>query len=1000
MMKKINLKPQIVQAGAGTGKTTKLIETIFDLYNFFKTNQKKEPNFIVCTFTIKATQELKERLNKEAINKKDWHFLDYMRSPSFFVSTIDGILAKFLRTYAHHCSLSSDFEIKTSSDKDESIIFLLEKHLFEKHPNLLEKMPFSDLKSIFYFYIKNKQTYQNISLFSDSDFKEFCKQKESFLKDASIKEQKEFEKKYKVEAFQADHFTSIFHDFKIAADEFFEDYLKYKKNLNHLTIEDILLFSLDLLRSYPSVAKDFSHQWDYWFIDEYQDTSWIQEQIFEKITQFKNVFCVGDPKQSIYLFRNADPKVFERRLKDPQMQKQNLLTNYRSHSELIHFFNDFFKDTKSFTCFKIPELKNKNLKKHKPTFKHRLTFLNYSDKENACHLIYKQIKDLCLQGAKWSDITILSTKNDSLSSIKNFLNEKNINTLSYNASHFIKNRLILDSLFLLKFLINPYDNNNLIALLRAPYFYLQDFKLMDICLDYNQSIKQKKETPSLWSFIKIYSSHSQVKKLQEYLDLKSHFSIFKIFERALLERAFIDLAHYQDPSGCSESNLWQLIYKLQNSKFCLETFYSLIEEDEDSLQEAPSFFNNEAIELMTVHKSKGLEFKHVIFCDFSINQSSNKNNNSESNLCAFDSKNTKMTFAVPIKNREDIKIKNYGHHQIVSEKQKENYDEKNRLYYVAFTRAQESLSLLIPIEKPQVNSWLKGQIFFDDFKNNNHNNNHTFDLKEGEHKRKNYKILISKKIEAKGDKSLSKNHSKVPIIKPYNFKTKSPIQEEELKSSKDFEKSFLTKSQTFDSQTSTKKQKMTYSHQNEKENQTKNKKSYQNENKKVIKIQMKNTVLKTIAGNHLHLYCKKLSSQSLQSVLNEVENNFLTNQNQLEIKKALEYVYNLKELDMKFFLKQGYSEWPFKWKQGSCILQGQIDLWGFYKDDIYVFDYKSSFSQKVEKQLIFYSWVLNQMHQPKNIMMIAMYPFEKDFNSKKYSPEHEKEVKTWLQQYT
>ena len=941
------LKSQVVHAGAGTGKTTALISEIFKIYKDFKKANNKDPNLMVCTFTIKATQELRERLYQKAIEEKHWEFLEYIQSSSLHISTIDGILNLFLRTYSYRYEINSDFKIDNSGKEQGKLNQLFEEYFFEKHPDLLDDLQFPYLQNIFNFYVKQKLSYGEISFFDEKDFEEFKKEKEDLSK-SSDREDKKLAKEEEI--FKSSNFTPIFKKIKPIVEEFFKDYLEFKRKESVLTIEDMMLFSLDLLRTDQKLAKEFSKEWDYWFIDEYQDTSWIQEQIFKYITSFKNVFCVGDPKQSIYLFRGADPEVFMRRIQNEKEIKK-LSTNYRSHPSLIHFFNDFFKDTKDFTNFDIPNDKTNDKKD-------RIFFYN-CEKDDWFNFIYQRIQEIVSSGDSLNDIAILSRKNKDLKKIDSFLKKESINSFLYGSDKFSGNRLILDSLFLLKFLINPYDNLNLISLFRTPYFYLDDQKITQICYDYEQI---KEDKPSLWSFVKENHNNKNIKKLEEYLNLKYQNSVLKTFEQALLERAFIDLAHYQDSSGSSESNLWKLIGMLKNSSFSLDVFYSLMEGEKESSEEPKSFFSSEAVQLMTIHKSKGLEFKHVIICDLSVIKSDRLQSETDRNP-VFDPKLQKMAFAVPIGGRNKKTVKSYGQKRINQDNKDCVLGERDRLFYVAFTRAQESLTILLPSEKIGSTSWITKQTFFNKFQEDSKN----FILKEGKHEQGQYSVTISKSCKKTSGNTIKEE--KIKILKPYQADTES-------------KKTFIKSSQDFEKETEILED--------------------QKESKgiKIIYPQLKNTILKVGLGNKLHHYLYLLSYHSLENILKQIEQSYFFEEDKLKLKQALHYVSNIKDPDLNDCIKNGHPEWSFKFKKENVVLQGQIDLWVKKNKEIFVFDYKSSLSQKADKQLIFYSWILENIYQPDSIKMFTVYPFDNKIDVKKYEKSQKKQVDTWLQAFS
>ena len=96
-------------------------------------------------------------------------------------------------------------------------------------------------------------------------------------------------------SFEGNRFIPFFKEFELMAQKIFPLWLAKKKREVGLTLHDLELFLFDLINQDKQALRFISKHWDYWFIDEYQDTSRIQEQIIRKITRFKNVFCVGDP---------------------------------------------------------------------------------------------------------------------------------------------------------------------------------------------------------------------------------------------------------------------------------------------------------------------------------------------------------------------------------------------------------------------------------------------------------------------------------------------------------------------------------------------------------------------------------------------------------------------------------------------------------------------------------------------------------------------------------
>lgn len=142
------------------------------------------------------------------------------------------------------------------------------------------------------------------------------------------------------------------------ARDFMEEYGKRKREKNLLDFSDLEHFALDILVEqengeirYTSAARELSEQFEEILIDEYQDSSFVQEQLMlavSKVWQGKhNIFMVGDVKQSIYRFRLARPELFMEKfdvytLEDGQQQRIDLHKNFRSRAQVLEGINYLF----------------------------------------------------------------------------------------------------------------------------------------------------------------------------------------------------------------------------------------------------------------------------------------------------------------------------------------------------------------------------------------------------------------------------------------------------------------------------------------------------------------------------------------------------------------------------------------------------------------------------------------------------------------------------------
>jgi len=156
-MSDILFQSEIIRAGAGTGKTYQLIEKIYHLFQKSLEIKKQAPRLIVCTFTRKASGELKERLFQKAFESsshlflKD-SFLDYISSSSLQVGTIDSILYQLLKKYGQEIQLNPDFEISSSSLNSELFDSFSYSFLYKKHFSLLKDIPYPHLKELLLSY--------------------------------------------------------------------------------------------------------------------------------------------------------------------------------------------------------------------------------------------------------------------------------------------------------------------------------------------------------------------------------------------------------------------------------------------------------------------------------------------------------------------------------------------------------------------------------------------------------------------------------------------------------------------------------------------------------------------------------------------------------------------------------------------------------------------------------------------------------------------------------
>jgi ATP-dependent helicase/nuclease subunit A len=142
-------------------------------------------------------------------------------------------------------------------------------------------------------------------------------------------------------------------------------------------------------------------------------------------------------------------------------------------------------------------------------------------------------------------------------------------------------------------------------------------------------------------------------------------------------------------------------------------------------------------------------------------------------------------------------------------------------------------------------------------------------------------------------------------------------------------------------------------------------------------------------GSDLHRIFESLKYLEVDEVKKRVSKNEI---------EAIDYLYSVKEIDIKELLQKGHNEWGFGLKTKTKFIQGQIDLWAELDNEIHVLDYKtgsSAYAEKAFEQLGFYTKALLEMKQVPNhkrIVHTVIYPVEKTIVTKSYKDQNDFEM--------
>lgn len=738
------LKSQMVRAGAGAGKTRGLVERVVEVYREFN-KSGRSPRIVVTTFTRKATQELKERLVLRACDDRDAGLLQFVSDPlRLHISTIHGLLNVFLKQVGHLSELDSGFQIAGESEADglarralrdtllnhpeglrwfqsygfERTLAMMRKYDIEsrEHGGLvpateedlqsvarevrdLWRSRLLDLAAGILEEVENVK-WQDYAV----ELKTFVAQWPGYGTDGLPAKPRrnpknpeftewhdridelvpEFRDEFRKDAWderQWPAMAAMWADLQPVAEEFSQKFNQLKEQQSRYEMSDLELLTLKILREKPFLGAVFAENWDYWMVDEYQDTSPLQVSCLHALMNGQKRYLVGDPQQSIYLFRGADVGVFaeaEEEMKAAGAKTEHRRRNYRSKPDLLHFINEFMSTVgEDFAAMETQDLEG-------PT-RDCAVLMHAANKDLEMQAVVSRVSELVKSGAELQDICILGRTHQNLLDASRALKHFGYPTHVHASRGFSSRREVMDAVALWAFLLNPHDNANLISLLRSPWFYTPDKQIEEWTAT---------RPDSLWrSLVEKKVLHPILMQLGAALESVRENGVAKTFEQVLVSAFYLDLCLHNDPAGRKESNLWKLIMKARELESeSTRSLLDLCEKElnfdpmESSEGDANSAQEPNCINLMTIHGSKGLEFEHVI-----IPRMGEPQKMSSTEVLAVDAANKKFFF--PMWNDEDGKnISSLLDLAKTREQRAREAKEFSRWLYVAVTRAKNTLT--------------------------------------------------------------------------------------------------------------------------------------------------------------------------------------------------------------------------------------------------------------------------------------------------------------------
>ncbi len=431
---------------------------------------------------------------------------------------------------------------------------------------------------------------------------------------------------------------------------FGELYSEAKSEKNSLDFDDLLHITLDKLLSDENNVKELKNRFDEILVDEYQDTNAVNIAIFEKLSNGKNLFMVGDVKQSIYGFLNARPESFTERYKSYSFDgnelgmKIPLSNNFRSADNVLCFINRLFERIMceesagiDYTDDQKLIYSNALIDTSIPVEVHLLETKDdegeYPDGDklgNEAFFTAKRILSLVevekplvyddkLKASRpvtYSDIAILarSVKSDTAMEFTRQLALMGIPVTCEETGSYLMTIEISTVISFLKIIDNPFQDIPMLAVMRSPMFSFTENELAQI----------KASNPTLPFYKAVFASESdKVKVFVNMLDELTEYAKTESLE-LLIERIITVTGYYSFvgmlPDGKQRMANLKLLGRRANmfeqgghkSIFEYITYINAMLAGDSEYKTAKVLSENEnAVKIMTIHKSRGLEFPFV-----------------------------------------------------------------------------------------------------------------------------------------------------------------------------------------------------------------------------------------------------------------------------------------------------------------------------------------------------------------------------------------------------
>ncbi len=627
--------PLLIIAGAGTGKTTVITQRIKHLI----VDEKVPPNSVLAlTFTEKAAYEMQERVDM---------LLPYGYA-DLWINTFHSFCDRILRDDVHSIGLDPNYKLISGTES----VLLMRQNIF-------------DLGLNFFRPLGNPTKFLDALLTHFSRLKDEDISPEQYLDWAKKQKNKEENKEY-LELANA-----------------YRKYEELKVKNSMMDFSDLISNTLILFRKRPNVLKRYQKQFQFIMVDEFQDTNFAQNELAILLAgSNKNIAVVADDDQSIYRFRGAAiSNVLQFKKNFPKAKIVTLIDNYRSTQTILDSSYKLIQNNNP-NRLEVVEKIDKKLKSHSQKPEKKIELIHTLRAEDESDEIAKKIQELS-KNYQYKDMAILVRANNHSQAITQALQRHRIPYQFLGPGYLFQQEEVKDLIAYLTFLTNLTDTVSLFRVLsmsvfEIPYielnYLLSDSKKKNMSLfeslsDLTQTFLKPETVAKLNNFTKMVTTHLERSKkgqagqvLFDFLVDSKLYDKYRNADTVSEEKQVQNISKFFDRVKSFETE------RTDSNIFTLVEWLTLMLQMGDSPTAADIDLRDaNAVNILTVHSSKGLEFDVV----FLVNLVSDR----------FPSRERSEKIPLPEGIIKEKSINQTDFH----------LEEERRLFYVGMTRARERL---------------------------------------------------------------------------------------------------------------------------------------------------------------------------------------------------------------------------------------------------------------------------------------------------------------------